>query len=164
MTEYKVGDRVQKIDSANSISEGTILQLFFVSMKIESYFNKNTTKYEDVLDKVEILWDDGTKESLSLYKISPLDSELEREFRNSASEVLSLIKEKVLEAETALNKAVAISEKYGIPFHSTVSFLGQNYIPETMASLHSDIDQDLIHSISSTYDHCESGWQHSAVC
>lgn len=164
MTEYKVGDRVQKIDGDNSISEGTILQLFFVSMKVGSYFNKNTPTYEDVLDKVEVIWDDGSKEVLSPYKISFLDSELEREFRNSTSEVLSLIKEKVLEAETALNKAVAISEKYGIPFSSSVSFLGQSYTPETMSSLHPDIDQDLIDSITSTYDHCESGWQHSAVC
>lgn len=164
MTEYEVGDRVQRIDDSDEISEGTITELLFEQRGLFS-FDIHNKEYENVLTKVKVKWDLGEEEIVARYSISFLDSELEREFRNTASQTLSLIQEKVNDAVLALTKAIAISEQYGIPFSSNVSFITQCYVPGSLKSLHPDINRELVNSITDSYTDSEyAGWEHSAVC
>jgi hypothetical protein len=164
MKEYEVGDRVQRIEDSDEISEGTITELFFEQRKLFS-FNAYSKEYENTLAKVKVKWDLGEEEIVARYSVSPLDTELEREFRNTAPEALSLIQENIEAAIVALEKAVSISEKYGVPFSSGVSFISQCYVPESLASLHPDIDKELVNSITDSYSDSEyAGWEHSAVC
>ena len=164
MTEYKVGDRVQRIEDSDEISEGTITELFFEQRRLFSFDDYNK-EYESILAKVKVKWDLGEEEIVAQYSVSLLDTELEREFRNTASQTLSLIQERVNDAASALRKAISISEEYGIPFSSNVSFITQCYVPESLASLHPDINRELINSITDSYTDSEyAGWEHSAVC
>lgn len=163
MTEYKVGDRVQRIEDSDEISEGTITELLFEQRGIFSFGSEK--QYESILAKVKVKWDFGEEEIVARYSVSFLDTELEREFRNTASQTLSLIQEKVNDAASALRKAISISEEYGIPFSSNVSFITQCYVPESLASLHPDINRELVNSITDSYTDSEyAGWEHSAVC
>lgn len=163
MEEYKVGDRVQRIEDSDEISEGTIIELFFEQRGLSSYDVHK--KHENVLTKVKVKWDLGEEEIVRVYSISLLDSELEREFRNTANETLREIQENIATATSALEKAISISERDGIPFSSNISFIGQCYVPQSLRSLHPDINRELVNSITESYsDSGYPGWEHSAVC
>jgi len=92
------------------------------------------------------------------------NSELAREFSAHWEKYEAKIQAHVEEAYKALEKAVALADKHGIPFYSSVSFLGQNYTPPVLEKF-SELDQETIDNITGTYNEYESeGWQHSDVC
>lgn len=92
--------------------------------------------------------------------------ELEKQFKAVYDEHIQEINVHLEKASEELQKAVKISEKYGIPFGTNISFLGQNYTPRSLEKKWKDLDQDIIQEVSdyeisfNEYD----GWQHSAVC
>lgn len=91
-------------------------------------------------------------------------SELEAEFQAHWEKYEAKIQALVEKAHEALTKAVAIADEQGIPFYSSVSFLGQNYTPAVLPQF-SDLDQDKIDEITGTYnEYGGEGWQHSDVC
>ncbi len=90
---------------------------------------------------------------------------LEKEFLKT-QEVFSLqLQAKIEEAEKALCEAVELSEKYGIPFESGVSFLSNTYTPETMEDKFPELDTEWLAEVGGVCGAGEGyGWQHSAVC
>lgn len=91
-------------------------------------------------------------------------SELEAEFAAHWEKYEAKIQQYVEEANQALSKAIALADKHGIPFYSSISFLGQNYTP-TLLDQFSELDQEKIDEITGTYNEYGSeGWQHSDVC
>lgn len=94
-------------------------------------------------------------------------TELEEEFRELVEKGNEQIQEKIAIAARALREAVELSEQYGIPFYSRVSFLSQPYIPRSWNSKYSQLDDEVLEDLIevSSYDISDrSGWKHSAVC
>lgn len=91
-------------------------------------------------------------------------SGLELEFKKVVENHQSEIDEKLKEAADALDKAVELSEKYGIPFYSRVSPLGQCFYPDSFGDKFSDVSRDLVQELCETYSEYENSWDHSAVC
>lgn len=91
-------------------------------------------------------------------------TELELEFKAHWEKYEAKIQEHVDAAARALQKAVDLADKHGIPFYSSVSFLGQNYTPAVLDKF-ADLDQSTIDDITGTYnEYGGEGWQHSDVC
>lgn len=92
------------------------------------------------------------------------ESELETEFRAHVEKIQAKIQEHVDVAAAALRKAVALADKHGVSFYSSVSFLAQNYNADLLEKF-ADLDQDFVDDVTDTYnEYGESGWQHSGVC
>jgi len=92
---------------------------------------------------------------------------LEAEFEHLVKDAHSRINEKLKLAAEALEEAVKISEETGIPFSSGVSFLGNDYTPNSFEKLHGDkeFEEDFVEEITGVYGMYEgAGWTHSAVC
>jgi hypothetical protein len=85
---------------------------------------------------------------------------LEEKFKEALEASGDRIREKIAEACRALEAAVAISEEYGVPFYSPISFLSQNYTPESLAEKFPDVDPWDYDIAVNEYP----GWEHSAVC
>jgi len=91
-------------------------------------------------------------------------SELEAEFKAHWEKYEARIQKHVDAASKELQKAVDLADKHGIPFYSSVSFLGQNYTPAVNEKF-SELDQSVIDDITGTYnEYGGEGWQHSDVC
>lgn len=163
MDDLKLNDRVQYIDNSNCIFEGTVKELFFKKQSRTNYFS-NRIEYYDYLDKVKVDWDDGESVIEKVYELSKLDSELERDFRKSAQLILLEIRKHIDNASKSISLAEKISEEHGIPFSSSASPLGQDYIPESLATKYPDISCDVIESVTGVSPYDYSGWRHSSVC
>ena len=89
---------------------------------------------------------------------------LEDEFRQIVADHKKEITDALACAEEELGNACKLSEKYGIPFDSDISFLSQPYIPMSFKKykdLNDDLTVDLLDFDPTGYD---TGWQHSMVC
>lgn len=94
---------------------------------------------------------------------------LEDEFKKLVNEHKAEIDAKVSEASAALGEAVKLSEKYGIPFSPSISFLHNSYYPNSFyEKKFSELDSDVVTDLTDAYswsDYGDSaGWEHSAVC
>lgn len=92
---------------------------------------------------------------------------IEKEFEDLVNAHKAEIQAKVTEASKVLDEAVALSEKYGIPFYAQVSFLSQSYTPDSYYEKFGDLDKDTVNDLTDCYPGGEwggSGWEHSAVC
>lgn len=111
-----------------------------------------------------VKWDTGPTSTVLLDALVVEDNAMERQFRialNKANEEMA----KHLEAASkSLDKAVKISEKYGIPFDSSISFISNTYTPSTVKELHPKVDDDFINDVSGVWDENQyeyGGWRHS---
>lgn len=96
-----------------------------------------------------------------------MSESLEEEFTGLVKEHKSEIEDKIKEARQALSEAVKLSEKYGIPFHSGISFLSQGYTPSSFEDKFGELDTDVVSDLTDVYPGGEyggTGWEHSAVC
>lgn len=92
-------------------------------------------------------------------------TELEKEFVSVSDKFHNEIKKHLKDAREALKKAIDLSEEYGIPFESPISFLCNSYIPSSLHGKFGDIDKDFVAEITGVYNEYDSdGWEHSAVC
>ncbi len=113
-------------------------------------------------------------------------SDLEEEFKQAIKEYQAVQEKFEKEArghiDTAreeLRKAVVVSDKYGVPFYSPISFIGQTYTPESpfnhklsrMAEKLQDsgdedkeLDEALGYWEDEYYKFEYEGWKHSAAC
>lgn len=93
-------------------------------------------------------------------------NKLEKEFKKIVKTHAQEIDAKLTEASKALDEAIALSEKYGIPFYSRVSPLSQNFIPNSFETKFPDIDYSLAAEICNIYRNNDwySGWEHSSIC
>lgn len=91
-------------------------------------------------------------------------ADLEKEFKATAESVTKKISVKLALASKFLSEAVALSEKYGIPFDTNISFLSQSYLPDSFEDKYPEVDTELVEELTGVYDMEYSGWQHSQVC
>ena len=61
-----------------------------------------------------------------------MSKKMEKEFEKLANKVIGEIRDKLDEAASKLNEAIALSEKHGVPFSTQISFLPNDYVPTTM--------------------------------
>lgn len=165
-----VGDRCQWKDrNTDEVTGGTIESIIPPKMpKPSDWWNSSKyspTHLEAFVTYANVKWDDNTTDAVDIDDLDPEDSELEREFRTEANAHLSEIINLAEQASKILSKAVDLSEKYGIPFDSPVSFLGQSYFPTSFSSRWSDVSNDLVYSITkASSEYSNEGWEHSDVC
>lgn len=163
--EFKVGSRCQWHDrDTDEITGGEVESIIPPKrMKTNNWWSLPESEQQEMITYAVVKWDDGTTDTVDLDDLDQEDSTLEREFRNTANQVLVKIQEKVRAASKLLDEAVELSEQHGIPFSSEISFLGQPYKPTTFEEKYGEIDADFVDSVTGAY--CEyEGWQHSDVC
>lgn len=163
-TEVKVEDLIQTYGDDDILYEGVITAV--IPPKRErprDYWNCTPAEQEDFLTFITVKYDDGDEETVNCWDVSPRDSEIEREFRLAAPDVLEKINEYLQKADAALDKAVALSEKHGIPFSSGISPLSQSYLPGSFAEKFPGVSRDIMSSVADASNEYE-GWEHSAVC
>ena len=171
--DWKVGDRVQRsewIDRKETIYAGILTAVITATREKSRYngfgYHSRPPETETYVDKVTVKWDDGEEETLDQWSVQPEDSELEREFRTKAPDILDQINEKLDLANKYLSEAMDIAEEHGVPFSSGISPLGQNYMTRSFPSKWDGVSKEVVDSVTET--HAEYGdyygWQHSAVC
>lgn len=94
---------------------------------------------------------------------------LEKEFVDAINACENEINSQIRIAIDALNVAQQLSEKYGVPFKSEISFLEQTYTPSSFykkfGALMGNEDVDLYKLASwDHYPNSYEGWEHSQVC
>lgn len=163
--EFNVGDRCQWQDRDTDETTGGVVEAVIAPKiaKPADWWNYTEQQQQDFITYAVVSWDDGTTDTVDMDDLDKEDSELEREFRAKANEVLTLIREKCAASAALLSEAVALSEAHGIPFNSEVSFLGQSYSPKSFQEKYGEVDGDLVYSITEA-SNSYSGWEHSDVC
>jgi hypothetical protein len=93
-----------------------------------------------------------------------VETDMEKEFKKAQEVAMEKINAKIAEAAVALSEAVKVSEEYGVPFTSEVSFLYNTYTPDSFEEKFSEVDRDWLNEVAEIYVDGYSGWEHSAVC
>lgn len=121
-------------------------------------------------DDVIVEWQDGNCSSVNpaVIEAVPLsDGKLEKEFEDLATSVGLEIQDKITQAEKLLNEACALADEHGIPFFTSVSLLGQPYVPEKFETKWCDLDRDFVTDLTEVMSNdlgSAYGWQTSQVC
>ena len=86
---------------------------------------------------------------------------LEEKFKTALNQATGEIEVHIENARKELNLAVAISEKYGIPFSTdVVEFTDRQYIPKSMAKHWPGVDYDILDELD-IYLHGDGpGWEY----
>ncbi len=94
------------------------------------------------------------------------NKQLEEEFLALVSSIGEQIKAKIRIAEQALDEAVDLADKHGIPFYSEVSQIGQSYVPDSFDERFESLDKETVADLLdiSEYNLNHMGWRHSQVC
>jgi hypothetical protein len=167
MREFSVGDLVQ-VTGDESVRDGEVIAVTASKVQFNSdqYWRLSETGRKNMEAHATVKWTDGTQEDLSVEELEPRDSELEREFRDSAAAVLDKINDKLDEARTALSEAIKLSENHGVPFSAGISPLAQSYFPASFSEKFPGVDTEIVSNITGAYSEYPEygGWQHSAVC
>lgn len=85
-----------------------------------------------------------------------------KKFRRSFKKANKEIKQHLEKASAELQKAMKISEQYGIPFYSNISFLRQNFKPKTFGEKWNKLDDEFLEQVIELPEY--EGWQYSRVC
>lgn len=96
------------------------------------------------------------------------ENQLAKEFEDHIAAHRDEIRAAEKLAIEALRKAVALADKYGVPYRFGISFLGNSYVPAAFIdSKFRKLEDEVICDIAGVWgDYLleDSGWQHSAVC
>lgn len=131
----------------------------------DNYYQLSDEERGDYHNQITVKWNDGTESVESELFLDKQDDEYQREFRIANNEAKELIYKYLAEAEEALAKAVEVSDKYGVPFYSGISFLSQSYRPPSVSEKFPNVDSDFISELADAYsEYGYDGWEHSAVC
>lgn len=90
-------------------------------------------------------------------------------FKDKQAEVTPAIDEYLKEAKHNLDKAIALSEEYGVPFYSGITGVVSDwYVPSTVYEKNPGIDEDFLRGVAGIFSHneykdyiCKGGWQTS---
>lgn len=167
MSDLEVGAEVQLVDyETDEVYDGVITTIIAPArQRPANEWDYTEEELADTVTMANVKYDDGSEETINIEALQERDSELEREFRVSASKALKQIHVKLEEASDALAAAVDLSEKYGIPFSTQISFLGQSYTPDSLEEKFEDLDKDFVNCITgASNEYGYAGWEHSAVC
>lgn len=90
------------------------------------------------------------------------DKDLETKFKEALEEASAEIQKCLNMAEDALDQAVELSEKYGVPFESKLSSaIPRKYIPESFYTKWEGADlREMLDSIDMYVDDLEPGWEY----
>ena len=165
--QFSVGDRCQWQDfETDEITAGVIDSLIpSKKPKPSNWWKFSEEEQLDFVTYANVKWDDATEDAVDVDDLMEEDSELEKQFRQTASMALKKIKAKLAEASAALGEAVALSEKYGVPFDTGVSFVSQSYNPDSTSEKFPDVDSSFINEVTgASNEYGYDGWEHSQVC
>jgi hypothetical protein len=161
-TDFKEGSRVQSFNKNNSTLSGTIENIIQATKPRVDFHFASKEDREAMTVHANVIWDDGTKDKVDIYCLENEDSELERQFRVLNNTASIEIESKLDEARKALRDATDISEKYGVPFGTSISFIYNEYIPNSFNK--GDLDQEFINSVTDTYNEFDcAGWRYSSA-
>lgn len=165
---FKTGDRVQfwsNTKEDTGIYPGIVLEVIApLKPFADKWWMLPEAEQLDMHTTAVVRWDDGSPdERLEIDDLDPEDSPLDKEFRTVANKALEEINERLDAASRALSEAVALSEKYGVAFHSEISFLSQGYLPVSHKKKFDGVSREVMDSITGCSNEYE-GWKHSAVC
>jgi len=165
MQNVNLGDKVQAYDVDGNPLDGVVMELHPAKRPLEDQYWKFTAEEQaDMYPIAMIKFDNDTEQLLSTNDFDQRDTEMERKFRLLCYEAGEKIQKELSKAGDHLNKAIAISEKYGVPFESRISFLSQSYYPGSFREHFDDIDRDFVLGLTDAYSEYGEGWEHSAVC
>jgi len=167
MEKCSVGDKVQLVSYEDgSVKDGVVTNIVPPKKpRPEEYWKHSEEEAKEWTTFVDVKWDDDTESQHDQEDLEPQDSELERDFRKTFHYADQLIQAKLDEASAAINEAVKIAERYGVPFHTHVSPLSNEYHPRSLGKKFPKLDHDFMQNVSDTYNEYEStGWKRSAVC
>lgn len=160
----KVGQLIQSYNDDGSVNDGKIIAIIPpVKERPKNFWEFTTEQQEEFKTHLTVKYEDGTEETVSTWDVDPRDSDIEREFRLAAPSVIEKINKYISEASLAMDKAVDLSEKYGIPFYSHISPLSQGYRPESFDEKYNGVSDNIMSAIADCNNEY-AGWQHSAVC
>lgn len=167
MEKCIAGDRVQIVDyDTNGVKDGVVVNVIPPKKpKPKEYWRASEEEQKEFTTYVDVKWDDGTESQHDMDDLEEEDSEMERDFRKAVHYADELIQAKLDEASAAINEAVKIAERHGIPFRSHVSPISNHYYPRSLEQKFEGLDKEFVQTITDTYNEYEStGWKHSAVC
>lgn len=94
-----------------------------------------------------------------------MDNQLEAEFRVLVNFIGKEIDSKLEKANKLMNEAIALSEKYGVPFRADVSSTSQSFTPRTYQERFQNLDEETAQDIlGMSVDPGNWGWERSAIC
>lgn len=112
-------------------------------------------------------FDDGFEQDEELDEDS-MESPLAKEFAQLCTDVGNEMNVHLLVAKDELDKAIALSEKYGVPFNPGICPLSNSYVPASFAkSKFAKLDNDVVSEIADVwgdYLFDGSGWATSSIC
>lgn len=92
-------------------------------------------------------------------------SDLEKEFKSIATNVIQEIETQLTIANNAILLAEKLSSANGIPFSAGVSPLCQNYVPSSFKDKWEGVSSSLVQELTGVYDtNSDYGWEHSSIC
>lgn len=165
--DVSVGGRVQLVESSG-IQEGVLEAVVPAksNQRPDNWYFVPETEPHDWEPTGRVKWDIGITTEVRLSRLDPVDSPIERKFRLAVTQANAEMNKHLEDASEALRKAVEVAEKYGVPFDSNISPIGNTYSPESVRSLHPKVSTDFIDSLTGTYDEENyeyGGWKHSAA-
>jgi hypothetical protein len=120
---------------------------------------------------VVVEWDmDHRVEPIEFQELSIIpesDGSLEKEFEQLMDSVGEQIKAHVRAAQQAIQLAVNLADDHGIPFFTTVSEIGQPYVPYSFRDKWADLDPHYVADLTEIGAHelaRSGGWNTSQVC
>ena len=110
-------------------------------------------------DNVDKEYDDENEEG---------NPELEAEFQKLVDKANNEMAKHLKKAHDELHKAIAISEKYGVPFNGGITTLSNPYMPASFfKSKFAKLDHDRVEEIADIWGDFlfdGAGWLHSSIC
>ena len=144
---FNVGDLVQ-LEDDYVIKDGEVIQVDPPLMtRPDDYYRLPDEEMAKCHPQLTIKWEDGSQSVESEMYLVTQDDEFQREFRLANNKASELIAKHLSDAEEALSKAVDVSEEYGVPFSSGISFLSQNFHPSTTSEKFPEVDSEFINEL-----------------
>lgn len=90
--------------------------------------------------------------------------EIDAEFEAYCDKALTKIGAQIDIATKAIDKAVKLSEKYGVPFESNITPLSMSYTPANIDERFQELDSEQVYNLVGAYLNEYEGWEHSSIC
>lgn len=169
-TTVRAGRRVQVHGDSGEFKAGLVEKLIPAQKSRPNEYWR-IPDYEKVEHEwkqhAQVKWDDGATTTVRVDELQVEDNPIERAFREINEKASEEIEKHLSDATDALSKALDLSEKYGIPFDTNISFLSNTYTPDSLKKLHPKVSKEFIEEVTGAYSEDDfeyGGWRHSAVC
>lgn len=161
---FSIGDLVQDL-KVNNCKIVEVMPAKEMPTLSSNFYKLSKKEQDEYYLRYKVEYEDGRIEIGNQFSYIKRDTEVEREFRAFVSSVEAKINEKLDQAAKLIYEAENISEEYGIPFDSSVSLVGNTYVPESKENKTFPVSEDFFNSVTAEYtnEYGEfSGWQKSS--